>query len=462
MLSEDQLIYTRAVTSSSLVAEPEQLTELPTPQQTAYFMSAEQVEDYSKLTVAFNCADLEKSYQLKMLGIYAKTEREQREVLYKVLVYADEEGHLSLPAGQNLTYRFVITDSIGQGHLTVEVAPDAAAPIEHVSNANRHLFTQVNSTRPAVVDSGERHTFSQDQRILFVPKIALSAGEDTITCAGVTFPLQAVDLAGKEVDCVFLPHRSYVLRYEAESQSFIYTKHDQLEYPQGVGHYWDGERWQTLIEAGRLISRLSDSPPPGTLLCDGSSLEREAYPELFAVLGERFGSLDESHFNLPNLVGRCLIGAGANYDLGALGGEAEHTLSVEELPTHNHQATLSMQSLSHSHGHTISLRSAGNHRHLSGILDNNYNEIFHYGYEDVGTQYNRQGIDANAEHRPRYVGYTDYDGAHTHSISLSIKSASLIPSGSISVKTSGSGQPHSLMQPYLAVNYFIYTGRVLL
>lgn len=33
---------------------------------------------------------------------------------------------------------------------------------------------------------------------------------------------------------------------------------------------------------------------------------------------------------------RFLLGSGNNYDLGTTGGEAEHTLTVEELPPHNH------------------------------------------------------------------------------------------------------------------------------
>ena len=38
----------------------------------------------------------------------------------------------------------------------------------------------------------------------------------------------------------------------------------------------------------------------------------------------------------PNLKDRFLVGAGASYGLGATGGEAKHTLSIDEMPSHNH------------------------------------------------------------------------------------------------------------------------------
>lgn len=39
----------------------------------------------------------------------------------------------------------------------------------------------------------------------------------------------------------------------------------------------------------------------------------------------------------PDLRDRFVIGAGNIYSVGATGGEAQHTLTVEEMPSHNHQ-----------------------------------------------------------------------------------------------------------------------------
>ena len=44
-----------------------------------------------------------------------------------------------------------------------------------------------------------------------------------------------------------------------------------------------------------------------------------------------------------------LLGSGS-YTLGATGGEATHTLTVEEMPTHNHEVPMSFKSASTSTG----------------------------------------------------------------------------------------------------------------
>ena len=60
-----------------------------------------------------------------------------------------------------------------------------------------------------------------------------------------------------------------------------------------------------------------ETAPPGTLACDGSEISREAYSELFAVLGTKAGAGDGSTtFNLPDLRGRWLMGADAERAAG--------------------------------------------------------------------------------------------------------------------------------------------------
>lgn len=85
----------------------------------------------------------------------------------------------------------------------------------------------------------------------------------------------------------------------------------------------------------------STSPDPKWLPCDGSSLLRVDYPDLFTVLGVVYGAADASHFNLPDLRGRSGIGAGSGSGLSprALGdsfGEETHTLTIGELASHVH------------------------------------------------------------------------------------------------------------------------------
>ena len=56
-----------------------------------------------------------------------------------------------------------------------------------------------------------------------------------------------------------------------------------------------------------------ETAPPGTLACDGSEISREAYKELFAVLGTKAGAGNGSTtFNVPDLRGMFIRGTGGN------------------------------------------------------------------------------------------------------------------------------------------------------
>ena len=82
-----------------------------------------------------------------------------------------------------------------------------------------------------------------------------------------------------------------------------------------------GELHKVVINAGVgfVLPYYGETAPPGTLACDGSEISREAYKELFQVLGTKAGAGNGSTtFNLPDLRGvfvRGLNGANA----GALG-----------------------------------------------------------------------------------------------------------------------------------------------
>jgi len=102
----------------------------------------------------------------------------------------------------------------------------------------------------------------------------------------------------------------------------------------------------------------STSPDPKWLDCDGSSLVRSDYPDLFAVIGTIYGAADGSHFNLPDLQGRAPIMAGSGsglsaYSLGDKAGEETHTLTVAETPSHSHSDT------GHTHSEGASLPAVG-------------------------------------------------------------------------------------------------------
>jgi microcystin-dependent protein len=81
--------------------------------------------------------------------------------------------------------------------------------------------------------------------------------------------------------------------------------------------------------------------PDQWLACDGASLLRADYPDLFDCIGVVYGSADSAHFNVPDLRGRSSLGAGqgaglTNRVLGVANGEEAHQLITAEMPAHTH------------------------------------------------------------------------------------------------------------------------------
>ena len=92
------------------------------------------------------------------------------------------------------------------------------------------------------------------------------------------------------------------------------------------------------------------SVPDGYVLCDGSALRVEDYPELHKALGSSFNTAVSStgvryttetgFFRVPDLRGRFVVGHSdidIDYgDMGAAGGKKTVALDTSQLPAHNH------------------------------------------------------------------------------------------------------------------------------
>lgn len=79
-------------------------------------------------------------------------------------------------------------------------------------------------------------------------------------------------------------------------------------------------------------------PPKGWAFCNGQLLPISQNQALFSILGTQFGGNGTTNFALPNLQGRMPIHQGSGYIVGESGGEVDHVLSLNEMPSHTHQA----------------------------------------------------------------------------------------------------------------------------
>lgn len=92
----------------------------------------------------------------------------------------------------------------------------------------------------------------------------------------------------------------------------------------------------TDVPIGAICEYASDDIPDGYLPCNGQSLSKTDYPELYSKIGDKYGNVDATHFNLPNIEERVVVGKSSSspYDiLGKTGGEETHTLTLGELPS---------------------------------------------------------------------------------------------------------------------------------
>lgn len=110
-----------------------------------------------------------------------------------------------------------------------------------------------------------------------------------------------------------------------------------------VGSVGDGAGWAT----GDLCASFA-ATKSGFLIADFSAVSRNTYAALFGVIGTAAGPGDgTTTFNLPDYRGRGFMGSGTGtapgataHALGTTAGEEKHTLTIAEMPSHNHTFSL--------------------------------------------------------------------------------------------------------------------------
>lgn len=156
--------------------------------------------------------------------------------------------------------------------------------------------------------------------------------------------------------------------------------------------------------------------PNGYLLCNGQTVSRATYANLFAAIGTKYGAGNGSTtFNVPNLSGRTVIGTGSSYALGATGGAETHIHATQN--------------------HTLTIAEMPNHNHRIAVYSPNWTDIqTNYSNAVMWGQWSKNGVRyATPLYESAAGGYIGGSGAHNH----------------------GNTGSASSMQPYLTLNYII-------
>ena len=164
--------------------------------------------------------------------------------------------------------------------------------------------------------------------------------------------------------------------------------------------------------------------PRSWALCEGQLLSISANTALFSILGTTFGGDGRTTFALPDMRGRVPMGPGTGPGLsprrlGEKGGTETDTLTVAQLPAHNHAAS---GNLANAQATPQALADAGTSEDPTGAF---------MAASSSGDKIFASNQDANMAPVP---------------VSGSVQ---------ITVANTGGNQPINNVQPYLAVNFII-------
>lgn len=127
---------------------------------------------------------------------------------------------------------------------------------------------------------------------------------------------------------------------------------------------------------GSLVPVITADIPAHMLLCDGATYNRVDYPDLYAVLHSSL-ILDADTFQVPDLRQRTVIGVDTDYPVNHAGGETTHTLTIEEMPAHDHPQRVRRSSVSGTEDRVMTTGATGSIGLTNGAIDDTGGGLAH-------------------------------------------------------------------------------------
>lgn len=141
--------------------------------------------------------------------------------------------------------------------------------------------------------------------------------------------------------------------------------------------------------------------PAGWMLCEGQLLPISENETLFNLIGTTYGGDGQNTFALPDLRGRLAVHQGSGFTLAQTGGTEEVTLTLNQIPSHNHLWPVTAQNASN--------RSPQNNAYANTLNSDIYDD----------------------------------------------SAVTFTPMANNMVVATGGSQPHTNLMPYLCINYII-------
>lgn len=262
----------------------------------------------------------------------------------------------------------------------------------------------------------------------------------------------------------------------AEGVSTSFARADHVHSRESVA-----ELIRLVIPTGTVLPYAGSSAPSSDfLLCDGSLLLRASYPALFTAIGTTFdGTVDGTHFRLPDLQGKFPLGVSGGHARGATGGAETVTLDSSQIPGHTHTGPSHTHSVnSHTHSLSPHTHGKGNFRtqpntHTHGLpgfgavgllYSGTYGLPPGYGLETIvpgvtNSNTHFHELDTfGSDSQPAQTSYntdTGLVGGTPIPANTGGTSASTAAAGTGATGSTGGGSSHPNMPPFISLNYII-------